>query len=82
MARAALSKAAALISCLLLAATALLMTGTFGFALAAEGQITGQTAETKRNGLIGKIVGLSQAADTVQKPPDILFLIWGLRSTR
>jgi hypothetical protein len=59
---AALSKKAALISCLPLAAAALLMTGTFGLAFAAGGRGTGQAAAVERNGLFGKSIGLSQAA--------------------
>ena len=63
--RAALSKAAALISCLPLVAVALLVTGTFGLALVA-GQGTGQAAAVQQNGLFGKSVGLSQAAIELQ----------------
>ena len=64
--RAALSKKAALISCLPLAAAALLMAGTFGLVLAAGGQGTEQAAANERNGLFGKRIGLNQAAVELQ----------------
>ena len=47
-------KAAALIAFLPLAAAALLMTGTFGLALATGGQDTGQTSAVERNRVFGR----------------------------
>ena len=52
--RAALSKKAALISCLPLTAAALLVTGTFGLALATGGQGTGAATAVERNGVCGR----------------------------
>ena len=61
--RAALSncKAAALI-----AAVALLMTSTFGLALAAGGQGTEQAAAVERNEVFGRSIALSEAAIELQ----------------
>ena len=47
-------KAAALVAFLPLAAAALLMTGTFGLALATGGQDTGQTSAVERNRVFGR----------------------------
>ena len=54
---AALTKAAALITSLPLAAAALLVTGTFGLALSSGSWGTGAATAAKRNGVFGRSGG-------------------------